>query len=417
MNQQYFSCKLYFNYKICKQGIKPDSGAILALGAIVLFALLLALGMGIDAGNLFLAKERLQRATDAAALKGIELVGTMSDNQAKATSAQIAANNISKDITKMNIDAWNPLTAITTQIISSTSTVFRVDGQIDVKPFLMRSLGVSPNTYQITATSIAQRNKVAVSLVLDISDSMDCPADGSLCYFFPFFDCQATPNLSSCKPTKLDHLKVATKQFLQQLAGVSYLSIVTFNSNVAGFYSGDIASLDINSIDTLVADGGTNIAGGLNKATNDLLSVSGNPQKYIILVSDGAPTAGNKACLTGAFDDRGRYIKAIDESNTARTNGIIVHSIGIGVPEGIIGDPYEDVTAQINLKPVLLRRISNDSASVKDTQFPIACVPSSQNEADYGNIGTYLETPDPENLSLLFGAIKRNMIPRLTSPN
>ena len=72
---------------------RGERGSVLAASAIGMLSFLLAVGLGLDISHLYLAKNELQNAADAAALAGASGLNFDASGIATATSRAVAAMN------------------------------------------------------------------------------------------------------------------------------------------------------------------------------------------------------------------------------------------------------------------------------------------------------------------------------------
>jgi Ca-activated chloride channel homolog len=102
----------------------------------------------------------------------------------------------------------------------------------------------------------------------------------------------------SMKGTKLAELKLALKDIIETLSMTDRFNIVCFNTNVYSYKESLIEASPENRlqairfIDEIEASGGTNISGAISKSLESFTKDQGKSLQYIILVSDGTPTAG-----------------------------------------------------------------------------------------------------------------------------
>ncbi len=118
--------------------------------------------------------------------------------------------------------------------------------------------------------------------------------------------------------TKIEVMKIVANNFLDKfnqdpsinVSVVSYSNVAStrqYNGKIFGNLSlGSDYSEITNQIDNFRADGGTNIGDGLRKAYYTLSN--DNTKKYIILMTDGVPTAFTLSNLNGRVSGRGGYV-------------------------------------------------------------------------------------------------------------
>lgn len=85
-----------------KQNRRGERGSILAVSALGMLSLLLAVGLGVDISHLYLAKNELQNASDAAAIAGASGLNFDSTGITEATNRAVKAMN-SYEFTNTNV--------------------------------------------------------------------------------------------------------------------------------------------------------------------------------------------------------------------------------------------------------------------------------------------------------------------------
>ncbi len=136
------------------------------------------------------------------------------------------------------------------------------------------------------ANGQVERSPVSVALVLDVSGSM--------------------------QGTKLAVAKLAARRFVEALGDEDTVALVPFSdrATLVGPWRVDEAARArlLSAIDTLRADGATNISHGLEQAEAALVQVDGS--RRVVVISDGQPTAGHTtreglSRVTSAMHGRG----------------------------------------------------------------------------------------------------------------
>jgi Flp pilus assembly protein TadG len=148
----------------------------LALGVLLVFV-----GISIDYGRAYVAKTTLAKAVDAAALKGMQNVnlGTGSLPNCSTTSgagaAALEAFNINFNSVP-NLSVSTPTPSICFSQDVNNNTVIAVNATASINTYFIRiadMFGGNFNTLSVGASAQAQRNPLIMSLILDVSASME----------------------------------------------------------------------------------------------------------------------------------------------------------------------------------------------------------------------------------------------------
>ena len=144
--------------------VKNDRGQTIIVFALVVPILILFTGMAIDAGLLYVTKAKLSTAVDSACLTGMK---NLNDNspQSQAKAAQLAAG-----LFNANFGANPPTPSITFPTMpTATSRSGNCNGLRET--LFMQSLPQWASV-PVSATAVATRGKLIMTLVLDRSGSM-----------------------------------------------------------------------------------------------------------------------------------------------------------------------------------------------------------------------------------------------------
>jgi Flp pilus assembly protein TadG len=243
--------------------LRKKSGQTLIFFAIMVLALMLVVGLCIDAGSFYLTKASLDKAVDAAALM---IVRNLYQGQAQATAvgqASFTANFKSSSATTaspaLNINYGTDAMNNTTVNILSTATV---------STYFLR---IIPRfqTFQISSLATATRAKLVMSLILDRSGSMGnngggAALPGAVSAFINFFD-----------------------DNIDMVALISFSSTTNLNVSMRQPFK----SLVTTAANNLNFDGYTCTEGALKlaKQQNDsvVVPVNENVVKLVVLFTDG----------------------------------------------------------------------------------------------------------------------------------
>jgi len=141
--------------------VKSERSQIIVVFALGITMLVLAVGLAIDAGLCYVAKAKLSAAVDGACLAGMK---TLQQGQSTATT-------IAQDVFYANYGANPPIPAVTFPVNSSGNQQVEVAATTNVHTLFMQ---VIPNlrTVAVSATAVATRGKLIMTIVLDRSGSM-----------------------------------------------------------------------------------------------------------------------------------------------------------------------------------------------------------------------------------------------------
>lgn len=281
------------------------------------------------------------------------LAGTGTDSKAYQAQQQIDGGN------SPNYYTYDPATGEFGSKASTEPTVTSAGGKVSVSKTIAPT-GVE-NLFDVTLTVQTRQSGIsetettadaAVVLVIDVSTSMNmCAECGG--------QSQHTDTCSKVdgkdkriKPadTRLGNAKAAALEFLAKFAdkanGRRMVSIVVFSDNATTKLAWtDIAGLDwseenqnpvTQSVNRISASGATSIESGLQLAYNRLgmRDISGIKNNYVIMLSDGAPTAyirsfsdkwtqNSTTTVNGSYSDswdtKSEYNNAISGAERAAT--------------------------------------------------------------------------------------------------
>jgi hypothetical protein len=268
--------------------------------AIVLVALLSVIGLGIDAGKLYIDSLRVQRAADAGVLAGTSLIG----DALFGTQANI--EGLARDVARDNFDRhlvpYNPA-----DLGTHFEARLRTPNELEVRTYSPSSTYIigkvveGQGIHDLSGFAAGRRRPVAVVLVNDLSSSMMEP------------------------PEKFDALRAAARVFASSFdEAQDAFGMVSFWRNTAVDYplsrpwvrqdiTPDVPDDVDGAINCLIIEGctppgypaacppcvnksGTNIHGGVWQGRQEMdrfLALVPDPSaflKVIVLITDGSPT-------------------------------------------------------------------------------------------------------------------------------
>jgi len=139
-----------------------EQGQITVFFAFGILFLVMATGLAIDAGICYVAKAKLSAAVDGACLAGMKSLGP----QGQATATTVAT-----DIFYANYGAHPPTPTVTFPTDSSGNQQVKVTATTNVRTLFMQVVSAW-KTVPVSATAVATRAKLIMTVVVDRSGSM-----------------------------------------------------------------------------------------------------------------------------------------------------------------------------------------------------------------------------------------------------
>ena len=160
---------------------KSEHGQVWVLFGLAIAVLMVFVGMAIDYGRAYVAKTTLAKAVDAAALTAMKDVnlGTGSLPNCSTTSgagaAALEAFNVNfNSVPNLSVTTPTPNICFSTDV--NNNTIVNVNATASINTYFIRIadfFGGNFNTLSVGATAQAQRNPLIMSLILDVSASME----------------------------------------------------------------------------------------------------------------------------------------------------------------------------------------------------------------------------------------------------
>ena len=152
-------------------------GQIFWLIAAALPVLLGFVGLGIDLGLAYVTKTTLAKAVDSAALTAMKNVaqgtgGLTCNTTSPAGLAGLQAFDINYTSVP-NLTPSPPTPTICFSLDANNNTLVNVTASASISTYFIRIFGASFDTLTVSASAQAQRNPLVMSLVLDVSYSME----------------------------------------------------------------------------------------------------------------------------------------------------------------------------------------------------------------------------------------------------
>jgi hypothetical protein len=283
---------------------ETERGAVILMLLIITMTSLMLIGLAIDSGNLFHSSLILQKAIDAGALAGakrIAVVGKQIQSQNPTAFISSVEDSV-RGMINANMSAMrkrkseygdnqqgDPLRySINIDLVNDTVQI-KANWTVNLI-FLGYLPGFNKQT-SVQLSTKAQVQRSMVSLLLDSSGSMLCPADGS--------DCSCMPLCPG--ELKLDRLRTAVANFATQfnanrdMIQIVYFSLGAFTAlpmvPTGGFNLDHVK----NALNKMVVQGATDqcdalVAGYLGTRAA-VTEQGGRKNVAYVLFSDGAPKA------------------------------------------------------------------------------------------------------------------------------
>jgi len=160
---------------------KSEHGQVWVLITLALAVLLAFVGLSIDYGRAYVAKTTLAKAVDAAALKGMQNInlgtGTLPscNTTSGAGAAALEAFNVNFNSVP-HLSVSTPTPNVCFNLDADGNTTITVNATASINTYFIRIadlVGGNFNTLSVGASAQAQRNPLIMSLILDISASME----------------------------------------------------------------------------------------------------------------------------------------------------------------------------------------------------------------------------------------------------
>jgi len=388
-----------------------EKGIFVIFTAILLIMLMYILGLAVDSGILELNDLRVQRAADAGAVVGGDKIGNLPKEEVESLALYVAQDNM--DINNLFYNSNNIAEYIKTNLVSNT---LYVDTKAATETFFIGK-AVQGNPYwDVVGSAAAQKSPVALTLLLDISSSMEKPA---------FWNYDSEQPYGKTRLEVLQDITRAVVDNFDEDMGVFTIVEIHSNSNHITYPITEPfdAGKAHRKIDAFNPRGLSNFHHGLIQANKELKIWEQSRgrrdedfRKVIVLISDGAPN-NNKGksnrypngCPSSNGEDN--LVWPILEADQSRENGTTLFSIGIGQddPVGRYRDAFQTlpthegnqnddnspgVPGAYYMKDITLRRLVNDPAGRNDPPFPENCIPNYE-EISNKPQGKHIEINDP----------------------
>src|ERR1039457_471193 len=141
--------------------VKSDRGQTIVIFALILPILILFAGLAIDVGLLYVTKAKLTTSVDAACLTGMK----------NLTLGQTTAGQLATNMFQANFGANPPTPGVTFPTDTSGNQQVKVTATANVHTLFMQYLSQWASV-PVSATAVATRGKLVMSVVLDRSGSM-----------------------------------------------------------------------------------------------------------------------------------------------------------------------------------------------------------------------------------------------------
>jgi Ca-activated chloride channel homolog len=343
----------------CLRVAPSRKGAMLVLVAVTLVIFFITAAFSVDMAYMFLAREQLHIATDAAAKAAV--VGlSQGNNQATATQKAInyaAANNVCGSpltITSANVSLGKVAYAANGQWAfdanGTPKTAAQVTAQKTVSLFFAPVIGTNSFAPTKSSTAAFVRNKWCFvfdrsgSMIFDMSGT-DWTYPSPIGYHpsnFPHTSSPYPPSIytPSATASRLANLRSGATVFLTELTnspggtsqnqvgmvtfGASGSTDCSFSSNYTPITNKLSAYISTDIWQSGIANAGTNMLDGLNDAVQLFVSSDdGTPwNKIIIVFSDGNWNSGTGNTQPSSSNP-------LNMVSSANSNHITIHTVGL----------------------------------------------------------------------------------------
>lgn len=367
---------------------KAERGQVILLLVFGMTMLLLFAGLAIDMGLAFMTKAKLVKAVDASCLTGMKDL-----SQGQGPSQTLANSSFGANYPTTGLDARPPSVNVAFLTGTTGQKIVSVQGTATIRTFFMRIVPAF-KTITITASAQATRGKLAMTMVLDRSGSMDNNGGGTALlaagptfvnYFDNNTDEAAMAEFSSF--AKLDYtigynfvtpitnaINAMKNNFSGGTFGLGGLTIAkTQEDSVSGGANDNLVkvvvyftdgyvntiqdNLNCNGTMTLYNYGGYDSGNsvGFFKPTDgtQLATFDGNrtwtPSNYCLSKLSGFVSAidGKTKAFTRTNVTADAKYRSLQVANAMRAEGITVYAIGLGT----------------SIDQAFLQQIANDPAS------------------------------------------------------
>ncbi len=250
--------------RIHQRNRRRQRGQILPTFAVLLPVLIIFAGLGIDIGLAYVTRATLSKAVDAACLAGMRNL-----NKGTSEATTIAQSAFNLNYGSHSRDASPPVLNVNFSSDSNGDPVIAANATANINTFFMRALP-QYKTLQVNATAQATRPKLAMSLVLDRSGSMQLNGGWSALppavqTFIEFFD-----------------------DNLDQVGMITFSSIPTVEVPIQTYFTSPIITAT-NKMTKSYFSGATFSQGGLADGQTQINSVPTTPNmvKVAVFFTDG----------------------------------------------------------------------------------------------------------------------------------
>lgn len=165
------------------KNIKRQRGQVFILLALLVPILIVFTGIGIDLGLAYVTKSTLSKAVDAAALtamKNINLgTGSLPNCSLTSGAAVVGLDTFNVNYKSLPGLGATPTPSICFSLDANNNTIVSVSATATINTHFLRAMSIIPgvttnyDTLSVNASATAQRNPMIMSLVLDVSYSME----------------------------------------------------------------------------------------------------------------------------------------------------------------------------------------------------------------------------------------------------
>lgn len=275
--------------------LRQECGAILLCFVVAVVSLFAVGGLAIDSGNLYTARLAAQSAADAAA---VSAAAVLARNLGQAAAEDTALEIAQVNLLEKGIDP----SSIALPIVDARAASVTVTTQINQRLFLLGGTeGIGGGRRVVRAQAISSILPAVVSLILDTSDSMACPADPA----DPSDPCACHPNCDvTAGNSKIEFLQKALlgtspanpgflSFFTEGRDSINLLAVGHGAELLVPVINGRYSRTDMEAaINGLIAAGTTNTCDAIYRSYQDLEAKGLEGNAAYVYWGDGAPSAG-----------------------------------------------------------------------------------------------------------------------------
>ena len=324
----------------CGGGRRRRGFVLLTTSAMVLLVLLPAIGLGIDAGMVYLVQGVLSAASDAASLAGARALARGTDDTAQRANAESTAGTYFQ--ANFPTGYFGTTNLVVTNVAATDSTYMRsitTTASVDLPFIFLHALGL--NHITLNASAKATRRDVNVMIVMDRSGSLTVSG--------------------SCAPLKAAAVSFVDK-FAESRDNVGLITFATSSRIDVALTTVFKTSVE-GTLNSVICSGATSSAQALWQSYQALAALAQTGAlNVIVFFTDGRPTA-----VTEAFPIKGG---SACTSKVAKL-GVLTPGYSSGVVTNTIYGLYNQVATAQPMATDLMLIASDSGCAFKNDQTKV----------------------------------------------